>query len=159
MEIKSCNFNSKKYPRKVDVSEEVVEKNMLNKWITIGLASVVVTGLLENISYGLEIAYTELSGDVIDVNTTVIPDDTNTIYSNTMLTNTLSTNSTYKVGNTTEYTSNMASEPAPASPEHRITVDPVISLGVVVIVLLVGLAFAVKKKMKKQNPPEDTPKE
>ena len=159
MEIKSCNFNSKKYPKKVDVSEKEIEKSILNKWVTIGLASVIVTGLLENISYGIELAYTELSGDVEVVNTTVIPDDTNTIYSNTMLTNTLSTNSTYKVGNTTEYTSNTASEPAPVNSEHRIIIDPVISLGVVTIILLVGVAFAVKKKMKKQNPPEDSSKE
>jgi len=85
MEIKRVNGSSINYPKKEEVTEEVLKENLLEKWYIAGISSLIIYGLLENDTYGFESQDAPLAGDVMVVENTL----TNS-YNNTTLTNCLS---------------------------------------------------------------------
>ncbi len=71
MEIKRVNGSSINYPKKEEVTEEVLKENLLEKWYIAGISSLIIYGLLENDTYGFESQDAPLAGDVMVVENTL----------------------------------------------------------------------------------------
>lgn len=79
MEIKRINNSSNSYPKKEDITEEIINENMLDKWIIIGLSSLIMYGLLDSVSYGVDNMETQLAGDIAVIDENII-ENTNSEY-------------------------------------------------------------------------------
>ena len=65
MEIKRANRISNNYPKKEEITETVINENLLEKWYIAGISSLIIYGLLESSSYGFESQRTQLVGDMV----------------------------------------------------------------------------------------------
>ena len=65
MEIKRANRISNNYPKKEEITETVINENLLEKWYIAGISSLIIYGLLESSSYGFESQKTQLVGDMV----------------------------------------------------------------------------------------------
>ncbi len=65
MEIKRANRISNNYPKKEEITETVINENLLEKWYIVGISSLIIYGLLESSSYGFESQRTQLVGDMV----------------------------------------------------------------------------------------------
>ena len=65
MEIKRANRISNNYPKKEEITETVINENLLEKWYIAGISSLIIYGLLESSSYGFESQKAQLVGDMV----------------------------------------------------------------------------------------------
>ena len=65
MEIKRANRISNNYPKKEEITETVINENLIEKWYIAGISSLIIYGLLESSSYGFESQRTQLVGDMV----------------------------------------------------------------------------------------------